>query len=249
MSERKILKVKPPPDYPLEDGSYLRGNDYSPVAVVILLHTFYDKIPDFLKNLAKVAIEAGAALAGFLQTENIGIEKIVCNVVANPNIRYIVLCGVESAGHYPGETFVALMENGIDEKRRIVGTRAPTAYLYNIPTESVERFRKQVKLVNLIRDEDRILRVNPDTVKQAVRCCYQESPTQFLDYLLYDPGAFPEPPINAKITWRIDRPWTVTTEEEKLKLDQISKAAVEKTRRRIDDAELLSLLRPPKRQK
>ena len=56
----KVLKAKPPVDYPPEDGSYLRGNDYSPVAVVILLHTFYDKIPDFLQHLAKVAVEAGA---------------------------------------------------------------------------------------------------------------------------------------------------------------------------------------------
>lgn len=43
-------------------------------------------------RLVEVAIESGAALAGTLQTENIGIEKIIANVVANPNIRYLILC-------------------------------------------------------------------------------------------------------------------------------------------------------------
>jgi Tetrahydromethanopterin S-methyltransferase, subunit A len=42
-------------------------------------------------------IDAGAALSGMLQTENVGMEKMIYNIVANPNIRYIVLCGRESA--------------------------------------------------------------------------------------------------------------------------------------------------------
>lgn len=66
-----IRKVKPPPEYPPEEGHYLRGNDYSPATVAILLHTFYDKIPEYLQRLASVAVESGAALAGMLQTENI----------------------------------------------------------------------------------------------------------------------------------------------------------------------------------
>jgi len=28
-----MLKVNPHPDYPLEEGRYVRGNDFSPVAV------------------------------------------------------------------------------------------------------------------------------------------------------------------------------------------------------------------------
>ena len=34
-----------------------------------------------------------------VQTEDIGFEKIVCNVVANPNIRYIIVGGPEPEGH------------------------------------------------------------------------------------------------------------------------------------------------------
>jgi NAD-dependent dihydropyrimidine dehydrogenase PreA subunit len=81
----EILKVDPPPEYPPEDGRYLRGNDYSPVAVVAILDTYDFKIPPELVCLVEVAIENGAALAGTLQTENIGIEKLVANIVANPN--------------------------------------------------------------------------------------------------------------------------------------------------------------------
>ena len=33
------------------------------------------------------------AIYGKLKTENIGIEKIVANVISNPNIRYLLICG------------------------------------------------------------------------------------------------------------------------------------------------------------
>ncbi len=251
----KILKVKPPPDYPPEDGCYLRGNDFSPVAVVILLHTRYEAIPDFLQNLAKVAVEAGAALAGFLQTENIGIEKIVCNVVANPNIRYIVLCGVESAGHWPGDAFECFVKNGVDEKRFIIGSKAPTPYLYNISLETIERFRKQITLISLLSDEDRKMRIDPEMVKKAVQACYQEQPTKFLNYIVYDPGAYPEPPICMKITWRVTKPWAVYPEEEAEKMKRIKEAALikakeeELTKKRFEESKAFMELLFPKGKK
>jgi len=34
---REVRKVDPLPGYPPEQGCYLRGNDYSPVAVVVIL--------------------------------------------------------------------------------------------------------------------------------------------------------------------------------------------------------------------
>lgn len=222
---KKILKVKPPPEYPPEDGHYLRGNDYSPVAVVILLHTRYEEVPEFLQDLARTAIEAGAALAGFLQTENIGIEKIVCNVVANPNIRYIVLCGVESAGHWPGDAFECFVKNGVDERRVIIGSKAPTPYLFNISPEAIERFRKQITLISLLSEEDRRMRIDPEMVRRAVQSCYQEEPTKFLDYIVYDPGAYPEPPICSKITWRVTKPWAHYSEADAEKMRRIKEAA------------------------
>ena len=237
-----IRKVKPPPDYPPEEGHYLRGNDYSPAAVVILLHTFYDKIPEYLERLASISVETGAALAGMLQTENIGVEKIVCNIVANPNIRYLIVCGVESPGHQPGQALSCLMRNGVDEHRCIVGAEAPTPYLYNIPLESIERFRKQVTLVDLIAETGTSIATDLEQVRQAVRSSYQEKPTEFMSLKLYDPGAYPEPAICSKLTWRISKPWTVTTEAEAQVLKSIQSSA--KKARQLADQELLSLLQP-----
>lgn len=137
-----MLKVKPHQDYPPEEGRYIRGNDASPVAVAIILNCEADKIPLELTKLVRVGAESGAALSGTVQTENIGFEKIVCNIVANPNIRYLILGGPESEGHLTGEALKALMQNGIDNKKRIIGTNSPHPFLYNIPVEFVERFRK-----------------------------------------------------------------------------------------------------------
>ena len=51
-----------------------------------------------------------------VQTEDIGFEKIVCNVVANPNIRYIIVGGPEPEGHLIGEALKALLLNGVDDE-------------------------------------------------------------------------------------------------------------------------------------
>jgi len=197
-----MLKVKPAPDYPPEEGRYLRGNDYSPVGVVVILIHDQEKIPPDIEHLVRVGVESGAALSGTLQTENIGIEKIVCNVVANPNIRYLVLCGPESPGHLSGEALKALAHNGVDEHKRIIGTKAPTPYLFNLPSQFIERFTKQITVIDLLNEGD------PELIKKAVWACYQEQLTQLRGYTVYDSGAYPEAPLSGKITWRVTRPHT-----------------------------------------
>ncbi len=196
-----MLKVKPHPEYPPETGTYLRGNDSSPVVVVVILNRPQDRVPAEIEMLVRVGLESGAALSGTVQTENIGFEKIVCNVVANPNIRFAVLTGPESEGHSTGEAFKALLRNGVDEKGRIIGTGAPHPLLVNIPKEFIDRFRDQLTLVDLQ------FRGTPQSVRQAVWSCYQEEPVEFEGQLLHDPGAYPKPPLSGKITSRILEPW------------------------------------------
>jgi tetrahydromethanopterin S-methyltransferase subunit A len=203
-----MLKVKPHPDYPLEEGRFVRGNDYSPVAVAIILNTDADKIPPDLQALIRAAVESGAALAGTVQTENIGFEKMICNVVANPNIRYLILGGPESPGHSTGEALKALFANGVDKKHRIIGTEAPHPVLYNVSLAAIERFRQQILLIDLQFEGD------PEIIRKAVWSCYQETPTPFRDYMLYDPGAYPEPPLEERITWRVTQPWSVPADEQ-----------------------------------
>lgn len=212
----EVRKTEPAVGYPPEEGCYLRGNDYSPVAVVVILRWSREETPADVERLVRVAIESGAAMAGTLQTENIGIEKIICNIVSNPNIRYLVVCGPESPGHLVGETLLALAKNGLDEHRRIIGTKAPTPYLFNIPPEFVQRFRDQIALIDLINEG------LSEVIRQAVRSCYQEKPTSFRHYELYDPGAYPAEPISGKITWRITDPSsTPKSDEERAQQDKI----------------------------
>ena len=196
-----MLKVNPHPDYPPEEGRYVRGNDFSPVAVAIVLNCDADKIPPDLERLVRVGVETGAALSGTVQTENIGFEKIICNVVANPNIRYLILGGPESEGHRTGEAMKALLANGVDDRKRILGTYAPHPLLFNLSMEMIERFRSQVQLIDLQFEGD------ADVIRQVVWSSYQEEPVVFRNYSLYDPGAYAQPPLSGRITWRVTQPW------------------------------------------
>ena len=219
-------KVPPPAHYPPEEGRFLRGNDLSPVAVCVILKWPEDDMPEAIEKLVRIGVETGAALAGTLQTENIGIEKMICNLVANPNIRYLVICGPESPGHSTGQAVMALSVNGIDQGSRIIGSEAPTPYLYNIPAEAIERFRRQIRIVNLLNEGD------PKLARDAVWSCYQEQPTKFRDYELFDPGAFPAEPICSTITWKVRQPWYAPRDaEEQAAVDRIE-ALMEEIRRK-----------------
>ncbi|OFW56347.1 MAG: hypothetical protein A2W01_00215 [Candidatus Solincola sediminis] len=228
-----MLKVDPHADYPPEEGCYIRGNDRSPVAVCIVLKWDQDKVPPEIEQLIRVGAESGAALSGSLQTENIGLEKIICNVVANPNIRYLVLGGPESDGHLTGEAVKALFRNGVDEKKRIIGTESPHPFLFNISAEMIHRFLDQLTLVDLQFQGE------PDLIRQAVWSCYQEEPVSFRGQNLYDYGAFPEPPLSGRITWKITQPWGEPKDENEREAKKRAFALMdmirERTRKKRDD--------------
>ena len=221
-----MLKVDPHPDYPPEEGRYLRGDDASPVAVAVILNTDAEAIPPDLVRLVRAGLESGAALAGTVQTENVGFEKMICNVVANPNIRYLVLAGPESEGHLTGAALKALLANGVDERERIIGSDAPHPFLFNLPAEFIGRFREQLTLVDLQFEGD------PDVIRRAVWSCYQEEPVDFRGYRLWDPGAYPEPPLSGRITWRVTQPWAEPADEGERAAVERARQLIERLRRR-----------------
>ena len=94
------------------------------------------------------------AIWGQHKTENLGIEKIIANVVSNPNIRYLILCGQEVRGHRSGQSLMAIHSDGIDENGRIIGARGAVPYIENLPPEAIARFREQVELVDMIGNVD-----------------------------------------------------------------------------------------------
>jgi len=128
--------------WPTLSGKYEIGNKDAKVAIVTIASKF-----NFPKEIF--------TLCGEMRTENLGIERVIINTISNCNIRYIVVCGKESKGHFSGQSLIAIHENGIDDNGRIIGSNGAIPFIENIPREAVERFRKQVKkVINLIDETD-----------------------------------------------------------------------------------------------
>jgi tetrahydromethanopterin S-methyltransferase subunit A len=125
--------------WPPVRGDYQVGSPNAGVAVV---------------TLASQLFPQGAAIVGPCKTENLGVEKIVTNVISNCSIRFLILCGVESKGHLPGNTILALHRNGIDEQGRIIGSRGAIPFIQNLLPEAIQRFQQQVELIDCIGLED-----------------------------------------------------------------------------------------------
>jgi tetrahydromethanopterin S-methyltransferase subunit A len=93
---------------------------------------------------------ATVAIYGPLKTENIGIEKIVANIISNPHIRYLAVCGDDIRGHRSGTSLVALHKNGIDQNHRIIDAPGAIPYIENLNEEAIQRFRAQLEIVDLL---------------------------------------------------------------------------------------------------
>lgn len=99
----------------------------------------------------------GLALVGTLRTENLGIERLIRNVLANPHIRFLVLCGEdtrESVGHLPGQALASLFESGVDEHGRIRGAQGKRPVLKNVSAAQIRSFLRKVELLNRIGADD-----------------------------------------------------------------------------------------------
>lgn len=134
--------------WPVEKGRYLLGDPKSPIAVAVILNTAYNEISREERALLEMAVKSGAAIAGFLQTANIGITKLLLNLAANRSIRYLVLAGRES-GHGTGDAVRALFARGVNEGMAVIGAKALDAAVRGVPREAVEEVRKRVKLVDI----------------------------------------------------------------------------------------------------
>ena len=98
-------------------GAYTVLRYHAPVAVCTLTD----------ESLSKTVVPVAGgeiAIIGTMQTENLGIERLMQNTLANANIRFVVLCGADSRqaiGHLPGQSLIALSRSGVDERMRIIG--------------------------------------------------------------------------------------------------------------------------------
>lgn len=132
--------------WPPLPGNYKAARFNAPVAVCTL------NTKGMVNEIAE-ARHGGVGIVGTLNTENLGIERIIKNVVSNPNIRFLVLCGEDSEqkiGHLPGQSLMSLFQNGIDENKRIIGAQGKRPVLKNAELSHIGQFRKQVEVVSLV---------------------------------------------------------------------------------------------------
>ena len=156
MEDNVMADKKAPADgWPVISGDYIVGDPESPVAVTTLASHIECK------------------------TENLGIEKVVANIISNPNIRFLILAGAEVQGHITGQSFKALHENGADaDKKKIIGATGAIPFVENVPLEGVERFQQQLEIVDLIDTED------VGAIQSKINECIEK-----------DPGALEADPI------------------------------------------------------
>ncbi len=123
-------------EWPIFKGDYLVNNFEGRIAIATL--------NDDPKNFRGLLKHKSVSIIGSVKTENLGIEKIIANVISNPNIRFLIICGTESKGHFPGQALISLFKNGVDENSRIIGAKGAIPYLENVDRDAVERFREQI---------------------------------------------------------------------------------------------------------
>lgn len=114
---------------------------------------------------------SGLAIAGKTETENIGIDKVIKNVVTSPTIRYLIVAGMESKGHLTGKTILALAENGVDESGRVIGSQGKRPVLRNVSAPEIQAFREQVQVIDMIGCE------NPDKIIAEIEKLAQQVTT------------------------------------------------------------------------
>jgi tetrahydromethanopterin S-methyltransferase subunit A len=133
--------------WPPVEGEYTLLDKSAPVAVTTLSSVNLEE------KIVKLKPE-GLCIVGKTETENIGIDKIVKNVISNPSISILVLAGKDTNGHKSGQTLICLLENGVDKDMRIKGSEGRRPILKNVSKEEVDKFRKQITIENMIGSEN-----------------------------------------------------------------------------------------------
>jgi tetrahydromethanopterin S-methyltransferase subunit A len=152
--------------WPPLPGDYQVVRFRAPVAVCTLNNS------DLAVELARRASE-GLAIVGTLHTENLGIERLIRNVGANPHLRFLILCGTDTQqaiGHLPGQSLASLFREGIDERGRIRGARGKRPVLKNVRPAQVASFLRHVELVDHIGEEA------PHRIQAAIEACVARNP-------------------------------------------------------------------------
>lgn len=131
----------PVPEWPVTFGAYRLNDSEGSVAICTLASEA------LMDELAPV-VPSAVAIVGRVFTENFGVEKLVTNIVANPRLRTLILCGTESR-HKVGQTLLALHANGRDGEGKVIGSESPLPTVRSLSDEAVDIFQKKLTVVDL----------------------------------------------------------------------------------------------------
>ena len=103
---------------------------------------------DLLIKISKMDLMSNLLIVGRLHSENKGIDKMIDYCIAHPQLQYVILCGKDTVGHYPGNALINLIENGIDRDGRIKGSLSPSPFICSNNAD-VEKFKKQITIIDM----------------------------------------------------------------------------------------------------
>jgi tetrahydromethanopterin S-methyltransferase subunit A len=103
---------------------------------------------DLLRKISGDAIMDKLLIVGRLFSENKGIDQLIQFCTLSSTLRYLIICGKDTNGHYPADALINLMQFGLDEHNKIIGTKAPYAFI-RCPPNLVNKFRDQIKLIDM----------------------------------------------------------------------------------------------------
>ncbi len=137
--------------FPIHEEIFL-GNNESTIAVCTLSSM------ELLKEISNSDLMKKIAISGRLLSENKGIDELVRNIIKNPNLQTLIVCGKEVSGHKTGHALVSLYKYGIDDNSRIINSHSPSPFL-TVSKQDVEKFQRQITLVDRIGETrlDRII--------------------------------------------------------------------------------------------
>jgi tetrahydromethanopterin S-methyltransferase subunit A len=161
LSPARLRRLLTGSRWPPLPGTYTLGDSGAPVAVCTLTDGAL---------IAPMIKLPGVAIAGRVYTANLGIERIVINLTTNAHVRFLVLCGRDSALFRPGQTLQALFQNGVSSDRRVVGAAGYLPVLSRAAALRVPRFRRQIEVI------DRTGNSNLSDLEQVVAAALKRNP-------------------------------------------------------------------------
>lgn len=159
--------VTDPSDVNKPLGAYRLGNAKSPVAICTLSsHALLDA-------LAALPEAESVNIIGPLETENVGIERMITTLLERPRIRWLVVCGDEQRGRYQAQAIRSLFGLGVGSDGRIIDAQSRRARLPTLRATHVEALQAQVTLRDLTGEH------GPGAIYAAVTECLARDPGPF----------------------------------------------------------------------